>query len=159
MCARNCVCVCCVQMPAMQKVLYLPLCVSDPRVSPPGWVLVHTDLFAFEQPLIFFSGFRSEQLLNGHCSSETGHCEVQRGLAMVSALQNLNTHRDSHMHLPGKAQSSHGFESEMWTFSRCFPPQKWLWGLFTLLNLTTVESKGIHGWIIMKMMWLYSVNI
>lgn len=29
----------------------------------------------------------------------------------------------------------------MWPFGRCFPPQKWLWGLFTLFNLTTVGKQ------------------
>lgn len=55
--------------------------------------------------------------------------------------------------MPGKAWISYGSESEMWPFSRCFPLQKWLWRLFTLLNLTTMESKASHTCIILELMW------
>lgn len=110
----------------------------------------YRDSFAFSQLSHFFCGFRSEQLLNGHSSSETGHWEAQKGLARVSALPNRRRHTHTHTlrHTPGKAWLSYGSESEMWPFSRCFPPQKWLWRLFTLLNLTTMENKACHTCII-----------
>lgn len=110
----------------------------------------------------FFCGFRSEQLLNGHSSSETGHWEAQRGLARVSALPSTHAHTHTHWRqahtdmlwqTPGKACIIYGSESEMWPFSRCFPSQTWLWMLCTLLNLTTMENKARHTCIILGLMW------
>lgn len=106
-------------------VLYVLRCVSDLTVRPSGEVLAHTETHLHSRKLshflFFFScGFRSEQLLNGHSSSETGHWEAQRGLARVSALPNTHTHthgRQAHTHTPrhtpGKAWFSLGSESEM----------------------------------------------
>lgn len=78
------------------------VCLSDLTVCPSGEVLAHTETHLHSRSsLIFFRGFRSEQLLNGHSSSETGHWEAQRGLARVSALPNTHTctHRRRHTHL------------------------------------------------------------
>lgn len=86
----------------------------------------YRDSFAFSRLSHFFSSFRSEQLLNGHCSSETGHWEAQKRLARVSAPPNSHTTQahgiDTHTlkHTPCKAWFSYGAESEMWPFSRCF---------------------------------------
>lgn len=98
--------------------------VCDLTVRPPGEVLAHTETHLHSRSsLIFFRGFRSEQLLNGHSSSETGHWEAQRGLARVSALPNaqlhgVETHTKAHTrarleHTPGKSWFSYGSESEM----------------------------------------------
>lgn len=77
----------------MCRTVCVSLCVSDLTVRPSGEVLAHTETHLHSRSsLIFFCGFRSEQLLNGHSSSETGHWEAQRGLARVSALPNRYTH-------------------------------------------------------------------
>lgn len=64
------------------------------------------DSFAFSQLSHFFflfGGFRSEQLLNGHSSSETGHWEAQRGLARVSVLPKTHRHTNTHQVEPSSA--------------------------------------------------------
>lgn len=72
----------------------------------------YRDSFAFSRlPLPFFpfsfGGFRSEQLLNGHSSSETGHWEAQRGLARVSALPNIRAvDPDTHTHTHAGARTN-----------------------------------------------------
>lgn len=145
------------------------MCVCDLTVRPSGEVLAHTETHLHSRSsLIFFCGFRSEQLLNGHSSSETGHWEAQRGLARVSALPNTQVHgAEEHIYTRARARSTHQVNPGSATALRVrcdhladvLLPNSDFWRLSTLLNLTTMEDKARCTCIILELMWQQQTEV